>query len=123
MTNGIDTLITRLKNQFRKIAIPRALSYKISARYSQRITPLENSKNVMNKRVQTTIPIVLLSNEKNEIKNRDINIPVLKTIIIDFLPKHIKRNKPMIVATKLTIPIKAVTVVADMSKPLKTIFE
>ena len=87
------------------------------------ITPLENSKNVMKSKVQTTIPIVSLSKEKYEIMKRERNIPVLKTTIIDFRPKHIRRNSPMMVAKKLTMPIKAVTVVADIDSPLKTMFE
>jgi hypothetical protein len=40
-----------------------------------------------------------------------------------FLPAHANRPNPTNVAKKFTIPIRAVTVVADISSPLNTMFE
>ena len=58
---GIDILITKLMNQFKKVPIDTALSYIISAMYNQTIGPDENSKKHINSNTQVTIPIVFLS--------------------------------------------------------------
>ena len=52
-----------------------------------------------------------------------MTIPVFPTTIIDLRPKYMRRKNPTIVAKKLTIPIKAVIVEADISSPLKIKFE
>jgi len=116
-------LIRRLIDQLRDVPMLAALSLIISAMYSQTIGPEENSKNEINNRTQIIIPVEFLSSEKNDNAKSVIDIAALPVSNKHFLPKYIKRIRPIIEVKKLMIPIRAVISVLVKLRPLNIIFE
>ena len=72
--SGIDIETAKVMIHVKKVAIANALSYNISAKYSQVTHPAENWKKHMKSRTQTSMPIVSFLNEKYDNKNRVIAI-------------------------------------------------
>ena len=113
----------KLTVQFRKMAIPMALSCIISAKYNHVIVPLENSKNTMNRRTIVIIPIDSPWKAKTLNRMRVTVISKLNISISVFLPAYMSNTKAIKVAMKLTTPIKAVIEVGDIISPLNKILE
>ena len=116
-------LMPKFTVQFRKRATPIALSFIISAKYKKVIGPDENSKKVIKSNTLTTIPIVFWTKAKYARRSKVAVIAILKTSMMSLRPRQVRRRRPKMVATKLTMPTRAVTVVLLMSRPLNTIFE
>ena len=115
---GVARLITRAKNQIRKVETDIALSFIISALYSQTMVPDENSNPVIKSKTHVTNPIEFELNAKSDIKNSVIDISVLPKIIRVFLPKYFSKIRPIKVTMKFIIPIMAVIEEADMLSSL-----
>lgn len=73
------------------------------------MVPDENSKNTMNKSTQAIIPYELLLKEQSVSWVKQRVIPMLKVIISVFLPKNIRRIRPIKDAKKLMSPMRKVT--------------
>lgn len=121
---GMVALITKLTIQLMTVAILTALSCIISAMYNHVIGPGPNSNSEINTMVKMMTGMSLPYKLSHPIRTKVIAIARLHHIIIVFLPARDKNTMPTKVATKLTEPTRAVTVLPLNEVPLlKIVFE
>ena len=95
----------------------------ISDIYNHTIGPEENSNATMNTMRHAIIAFFSPLRLNIPTAHRSKNITVLKMTIKVFLPNLPIRTRPIRLATKLTSPIRKVTVSSFYTTPLKIVFE
>lgn len=113
--NGQVMLIIRFMDQFKPVAMLIALSCMISAMYSHRIGPEENSKAMMNMIRHASIPSLISTRPKTPTATKSSAMKALN-VNISVLRPYLKLNRrPTNVDKKLTRPIMKVILVSVKS--------
>lgn len=99
-------------------AIP--VSVMISAAYSHRIGPIENSKNATKNKVNTIIAVVLSIIANIPRSSNDIPIAICPQIKRNFLPSLVRRGIAVIAAAQLTTPTSIVPIFPECSESYPT---